>query len=73
MSTARQHAWEPLLTPRDRKFLEQGTHGKARGYCRRPAGLVIDMQYTACGDRDEDILEMIKRWPSGCGHEAWAA
>jgi maleamate amidohydrolase len=70
MASARQHAWEPLLTPRDREFLV-GRDVKQRGFGTRPALLVIDMQYTACGDRDEPILEMVKRWPGGCGHEAW--
>ena len=71
MLTTNQHAWIALLTPRDREFLAH-RDPKRRGFGRRPALLVIDMQYTACGDRDEPILEMIKRWPGGCGHEAWA-
>lgn len=70
MASAKQHAWEPLLTPRDREFLAN-RDVKARGFGTRPALLVIDMQYTACGDRDEPFLEMIQRWPGGCGHEAW--
>jgi maleamate amidohydrolase len=70
MPSTKQHAWVPLLTPRDQEFLAQ-RDPKRRGFGRRPALLVIDMQYTACGDRDEPILEMIKRWPGGCGHEAW--
>ncbi len=70
MSSAKQHAWNPLLTPRDQEFLAQ-RDPKRRGFGTRPALLVIDMQYTACGDRDEPILEMVKRWPGGCGHEAW--
>lgn len=71
MDSGREHSWEGLLTPRDRLFLEN-RNNKRRGFGQRPALLVIDMQYTACGDRDEPILEMVKRWPGGCGHEAWA-
>lgn len=70
MTTTRQHAWAPLLTPRDREFLAQ-RDVKPRGFGTKPVLLVIDMQYTACGDRDEPLLEMVKRWPGGCGHEAW--
>jgi nicotinamidase-related amidase len=66
------HAWEPLLTPRDVKFLETRPV-QERGMGTKPALIVVDMQYTACGDKDEDLLTMVKRWPSGCGHEAWAA
>lgn len=71
MTTERQHAWASLLTARDRVFLER-RETKRRGFGTKPALLVIDMQYTACGDKDEPILEMVKRWPGGCGQEAWA-
>lgn len=71
MEPARNHSWERLLTPRDRTFLE-GRQSKRRGFGKKPALIVIDMQYTACGDKDEPILEMVKQWPGGCGHEAWA-
>lgn len=67
----RERAWDRLLTPRDREFLEARNYGKQRGFGERPALLVIDMQYTACGDKDVPLLEMIEEWPSGCGHEAW--
>jgi maleamate amidohydrolase len=70
MTSTRPHAWQPLLTPRDQDFLGQ-RDPKQRGFGTRPALLVIDMQYTACGDRDEPILEMIERWPGGCGHDMW--
>lgn len=68
----RPRSWERLLTDRDRVFLQQ-RRSVDRGYGQKPALIVIDMQYMACGDRDEPILEMIQRWPGGCGHEAWAA
>lgn len=67
----RQHVWESMITPRDRELLSRGHYGKSRGFGSKPVLLVIDMQYNACGDRDEPFLEMIERWPSGCGHEAW--
>lgn len=66
------HSWDSLVTPRDREFLKARST-KERGMGSRPALIVIDMQYIACGDKDEDILTMIKEWPSGCGHEAWEA
>ncbi|MBI4233735.1 MAG: isochorismatase family protein [Chloroflexi bacterium] len=70
MATKR-HAWEDLLTSRDKKFMEGTTFGARRGLGVRPCLLVIDMQYMASGDKDEDILEMKRKWPGGCGHEAW--
>lgn len=70
--SSQEHAWEALITPRDREFLKSRIV-QERGLGSRPALIVIDMQYMACGDVDEDILTMVKKWPSGCGHEAWAA
>jgi maleamate amidohydrolase len=69
----RTHVWEPLLTDRDREFLSSGFYGKKRGFGSKSVLLVVDMQHNACGDKDEHIFDMIKRWPSGCGHEAWKA
>lgn len=60
------------MTARDAELISR-RNVVARGLGGRPALIVIDMQYLACGDRDEDILTMVKRWPDGCGHEAWTA
>lgn len=68
-----KHAWDELLTKRDREFLSSGYYGKERGFGSKPVLLVVDMQHNACGDKDEHIFEMTKRWPAGCGHEAWEA
>lgn len=67
-----KHAWEQLVTPRDRQLLAHQPV-RDRGFGVRPALIVVDMQHLACGDRDEDILAMVERWPNGCGHEAWEA
>jgi len=63
--------WERFLTPRDRQVLQHARWGRQRALGRRPCILVVDMQYMLCGERDEDILEMMKTWPGGCGREAW--
>lgn len=68
----RQRAWEPLLTERDQQFLADRGN-QLRGFGERPVLIVIDMQYMACGDKREPFFDMIKRWPGGCGPEAWDA
>lgn len=68
----RQRAWDPLLTERDQQFLADRGN-QLRGFGARPVLIVIDMQYMACGDKREPFFDMIKRWPGGCGPEAWDA
>jgi maleamate amidohydrolase len=48
-------------------------YGRARGLGKRPALVVIDMDYNWVGDRREPVLESIKRIRHSCGEEAWDA
>jgi nicotinamidase-related amidase len=43
------------------------------GFGKRPALLVIDVNWAFCGERPEPILESITRWRTSCGEDAWAA
>ena len=63
--------WDPFLTERDRQVFEASGYGALQGFGKRPAILVIDVNYNFCGDRPEPILESIKRWRNSCGIEAW--
>lgn len=40
---------------------------------KRPALLVIDMNYAFCGDKPGPIVQSIKKWRTSCGEVAWAA
>ena len=48
-------------------------YGARGGFGKRPALLVIDVNWAFCGDRPEPILELIKRWRNSCGEDAWMA
>jgi maleamate amidohydrolase len=63
--------WDTFLTERDRQVFEASGYGALQGFGKRPAILVIDVNYNFCGDRPEPILESIKRWRNSCGAEAW--
>ncbi len=45
----------------------------APGWGKRPALLIIDVNYNFCGDKREPIAELIKRWRNSCGEDAWDA
>ncbi|HWI38410.1 MAG TPA: isochorismatase family protein [Burkholderiales bacterium] len=63
--------WNQFLTERDKQVFASGGFGSRQGFGKRPAILVVDMNYNFCGDKPEPILESIKRWRNSCGLEAW--
>lgn len=65
--------WQKFLTERDKQMWAMSGYGARQGFGRRPAVLVIDVNYNFCGDKREPILESIKRWRNSCGEEAWDA
>jgi maleamate amidohydrolase len=78
--TARQGAppmpepvWMQFLTVRDKEVFATAGFGSRAGWGKRPALLIIDVNYNFCGDKREPILDSIKRWRNSCGEDAWDA
>ncbi len=67
----REPIWNKFLTERDKQVFKSAGYGARQGFGRRPALLVIDVNYFFCGDKPAPILESIKRWRNSCGAEAW--
>src|SRR5437870_4282223 len=65
--------WNKFLTERDKAVFAAGGFGARAGFGKRPALLVIDVNWAFCGERPEPILESIKRWRTSCGEDAWLA
>ncbi len=65
--------WNKFLTERDKAVFGASGYGARGGFGKRPALLVIDVNYAFCGDKSEPILESIKRWRNSCGEDAWPA
>lgn len=65
--------WNKFLTERDKEFFALKGFGAKAGFGKRPALLIIDVNYAFCGDKREPIMESVKRWPTSCGEEAWDA
>jgi len=63
--------WDKFLTERDKQVFAAAGFGARQGFGKRPALLIIDVNYDFCGDRPEPILQSIKRWRASCGEEAW--
>src|SRR5918993_818371 len=65
--------WTKFLTERDRAVFEASGYGTRGGFGKRPALVIIDVNWAFCGDKPEPILESIKRWRNSCGEDAWTA
>jgi nicotinamidase-related amidase len=68
-----ERIWDKFLTERDRKVFAAGGFGAKAGFGKKPALLVIDVNYAFCGERPEPILDAIKKWRTSCGDDAWEA
>jgi len=65
--------WNQFLTERDKQVFETSGYGARGGFGKRPALLIIDVNYAFCGESPEPILESIKKWRNSCGEDAWVA
>ncbi len=68
-----ERLWDKFLTERDKQVFEASGYGAHAGFGKKPALLIIDVNYNFCGDKREPILESIKRWRNSCGEDAWDA
>ncbi len=63
--------WDDVISDSDREIFETAGWGKRAGFGTRPALLVIDVNYNFCGDKEEPVLESIRKWRYACGPQAW--
>lgn len=68
-----ERIWDKFLTERDKRVFAASGYGTPQGFGKRPALLVVDVNYAFCGEGAEPILESIKRWRNSCGEDAWEA
>jgi nicotinamidase-related amidase len=68
-----ERIWDKFLTERDKQVFAAGGFGATMEPGKRPALLIIDVNYAFCGERPEPILESIKTWHTSCGQDAWDA
>jgi maleamate amidohydrolase len=71
--TTSEPIWNRFLTPRDQAVFAASGYGARGGFGKRPALLVIDVNWAFCGDKPEPILQSIERWRNSCGEDAWLA
>jgi len=65
------HAWDGLIRADELNVYKRAGYGRLPREGRRPAVLVVDMEYNFTGDRPEPILASIAKFRNSCGEAAW--
>ncbi|RCW77252.1 isochorismatase family protein [Saliterribacillus persicus] len=65
--------WDEFLSENDKVIYGGAGFGEKAGLGKRPAVLIVDVNYAFCGDKREPIMESIKNWSHSCGEAAWDA
>jgi maleamate amidohydrolase len=65
--------WEKYLDESDARIYSGAGLGTTYGLGKKPALLIVDVQYGFTGDGPEEIEKAIKIYPTSCGTASWEA
>lgn len=65
--------WDDIISAEDQRAYAAAGFGRPSGLGKRPALLIIDIQYRTIGTRREPFWEAIKEFPTSCGEVGWSA
>lgn len=65
--------WDTFLTDRDKEIFANSGYGRRGGFGKRPALVIVDVNYNFVGDKPTEITGQIKEWRNACGMEGWEA
>ena len=65
--------WDGIIREEDQKATYAAGFGRPGGLGKRPALLIIDVQYRTIGTAPKPILEAIREFPTSCGEIGWNA
>ncbi|MDF1790719.1 MAG: isochorismatase family protein [Thalassobaculaceae bacterium] len=67
------HPWTGTITEDEESRYDAAGFGRPSGIGRRPALLIIDVQYRTVGTVRRPYWDAIKEYPTACGDVGWAA
>src|SRR6478672_4726987 len=65
--------WDGIVSEQDQKQTFAAGFGRPGGVGKRPALLIIDVQYRTIGTSPKPFWEAIKEYPTSCGEAGWNA
>ena len=65
--------WDGIIPQAEQDAYRAAGFGKRSGLGRRPALVIIDVQYRTVGTKPMPFAEAIKEFPTSCGEIGWAA
>src|ERR1700742_4749828 len=65
--------WENIISDDEQRKYRAAGFGRPSGLGKRPALLIIDVQYRTVGTKRQPFWEAIKEFPTSCGDVGWAA
>jgi maleamate amidohydrolase len=65
--------WDGVISEEEQRAYHAAGFGRPSGIGRRPALIIIDVQYRTTGTAPKPYWEAIKEYPTSCGELAWAA
>ena len=65
--------WDGIISEEEQKAYQAAGFGRSSGIGRRPALLIIDVQYRTIGSTPRPFWESIKEYPTSCGDVGWNA
>jgi len=73
MSGTSKRPWDHLISDNEQKAYRAAGFGRPTGFGKKPALLIIDVQYRTVGTERRPFWEAIKEFPTSCGEVAWDA
>jgi nicotinamidase-related amidase len=65
--------WDGIIGEEEQRAYHAAGFGRPSGIGRRPALLIIDVQYRTIGTSPKPFWESIKEYPTSCGEIGWNA
>ncbi len=65
--------WDGVIGEDELRAYEAAGFGRPSGMGKRPALVIIDVQYRSVGSRPMPFFEAVKEYPTSCGEVGWAA
>jgi maleamate amidohydrolase len=65
--------WDGIISEEEQRAYHAAGFGRPSGIGRRPALLIIDVQYRTIGTSPKPFWESIKEYPTSCGEIGWNA